>query len=182
MHLAAPSVPAERIELLRPILVGGAVAGTLDKISGFISFGLRSPLGIAAGLLGRSAFQGGAGTWMVGLLLHFFIAFSVATIYCLASRRLEFLVEHWLVCGLFYGIAVFLVMNLVVLPLSALHFRGPYQLRGLIQGVLVHMLLVGLPISFSLHKFANGLAKSYGWKVDARSDRQSVPLPRTPMI
>jgi uncharacterized membrane protein YagU involved in acid resistance len=160
LHFTSHSVATVRIELLRPILVGGAIAGTLDKISGFISFGLRSPLGIAAGLLGLSAFQGGAGTWIVGLLLHFFIAFSVATVYCLASRRLEFLVEHWLVCGLFYGIAVFLVMNLVVLPLSALHLTGPYQLRGLIQGVLGHMLLVGLPISFSLRKFANELTKS----------------------
>ena len=90
MHHRADSVSTVRIELLRAILVGGAIAGTLDKISGFISFGLRSPLGIAAGLLGRSAFQGGAGTWMVGLLLHFFIAFSVAATYCLASRRIEF--------------------------------------------------------------------------------------------
>jgi hypothetical protein len=74
--------------------------------------------------------------------------------HCLASRRLEFLADHWLVCGLFYGIAVFLVMNLVVLSLSALHLTGPYQLGGLIQGLLGHMSVVGLPISFSLHRFA----------------------------
>jgi hypothetical protein len=69
-------------------------------------------------------------------------------------RRLEFLKSHWLVCGLFYGIAVFLVMNLIVLPLCALHAMGPYQLRGLIQGILVHMLIIGLPISFSLNRLA----------------------------
>lgn len=177
MHHRADSVSTVRIELLRAILVGGAIAGTLDKISGFISFGLRSPLGIAAGLLGRSAFQGGASTWMVGLLLHFFIAFSVAATYCLASRRLEFLVEHWLVCGLFYGTAVFLVMNLVVLPLSALHFTGPYQLRGLIQGVLVHMLLVGLPISFSLHMYANELANSRNGRLTAEATDNAFSCP-----
>ena len=142
-------------KLLRPILIGGAVAGTLDKIWGFISFGLKSPQAIAAGLIGRSAaFQGGVATWTLGMLLHFFIAVSAAAIYCLASRKMKFLADDWLVCGLFFGIAVFLVMNLVVLPLSALHLTGPYQLRGLLQGLVGHMVIVGLPISFSLHKFA----------------------------
>src|SRR5438270_4828855 len=107
-------------KLLRPILIGGTVAGALDKIWGFISFGLKSPQAIAAGLVGRSvAFHGGVATWILGMLLHFFIAFTAAAIYCVASRKLKFLADHWLVCGLFYGIAVFLVMNLVVLPLSA---------------------------------------------------------------
>jgi hypothetical protein len=154
MNATAHSVSAAP-KLLRPIIVGGAIAGTLDKISGFISFGLKSPQAIAAGLVGRSAaFQGGIPTWILGMLLHFFIAFTAAAIYCLTSRKLKFLADHWLVCGLFYGIAVFLFMNLIVLPLSALHLTGPYQLRGLIQGILGHMMMVGLPISFSLYKFA----------------------------
>jgi hypothetical protein len=149
-------------KLLRPVLLGGAIAGTLDKISGFISFGLKSRQAIAAGLIGRSAaFQGGAATWLLGMMLHFLIAFTAAAIYCLASRKLKFLADHWLVSGLFYGVAVFLVMNLVVLPLSALHLAGPYQLRGLIQGILGHMVMVGLPISWSLHSFAKR-----AWQID----------------
>ena len=109
----------------RPILVGGAIAGTLDKIAGFISPGLGSPRAIAGGLLGSSALHGGAGTWILGLALHFSIACGAAAIYCLASRRLQFLAHHWFPCGMFYGIAVFLVMTLVGLPLSALHAAGP---------------------------------------------------------
>jgi hypothetical protein len=58
------------------------------------------------------------------------------------------------VCGLFYGMAVELVMGYIVLPLSALHDRGPYELRDVIQGLLVHMVVVGLPISFSVRRFA----------------------------
>jgi hypothetical protein len=45
-------------------------------------------------------------------------------------------------------------MNLIVVPLSALHGRGPFQLAGLIQGLLVHMFLIGLPISYSVRQFA----------------------------
>ena len=46
------------------------------------------------------------------------------------------------------------VMRLVVLPLSAPHAKGPYQLHDLILGLFVHMVVVGLPISFSIRRFA----------------------------
>ncbi len=156
MAVAASSLISHRRGLGLPILVGGAVAGTLDFITALITFGPGVSKAIAGGLLGRQAIQtGGAFAWTLGLLLHFFIAFCAATVYCLASRKLPFLRDHWLVCGMFYGIAVFLVMNLIVLPLCALHAAGPYQLRGLIQGVVVHMLIIGLPISFSLRKLSD---------------------------
>lgn len=150
----APAQLAKR-NAVTAIAVGGVVAGTLDLLQACILFGWKIPLVIAAGLLGRQAISGGgAGTYSLGVLLHFFIATSVAAIYYVASRRLAFLKEHWLVCGLFYGMAVELVMRLVVLPLSALHSRGPYKLRDLILGLLVHMVVIGLPISFSVRRFA----------------------------
>jgi hypothetical protein len=136
------------------IVVGGTTAGVLDLTQAIILFGRRIPLVIAAGLLGRQALQGGPATYSLGVLLHFFIAFSVAAVYYGASRRLQFLIEHPLVCGLAYGAAVELVMNLVVLPLSALHSRGPYQLYDLILGLLVHMVVIGLPVAFSIRRFA----------------------------
>jgi hypothetical protein len=91
---------------------------------------------------------------LLGVFLHFFIATSAAAIYYAASRRLGFLKEHPLVCGLFFGAAVEEVMRLVVLPLSALHSRGPYKLHDLILGLAVHMVVVGLPISYSVRRFA----------------------------
>jgi hypothetical protein len=136
------------------IIVGGLVAGTLDLTQACILFGWNIPLAIAAGLLGPKAFHGGAATYMLGVLLHFFIALSFATVYYAASRRLIFLREYPLVCGLAFGAAVELMMNLVVLPLSALHARGPYELKDLILGLLVHMVVIGLPIAFSTWKFA----------------------------
>jgi hypothetical protein len=139
---------------LLAIGVGGALAGTLDLTQALILFGRRVPLVIAAGLLGRQAFQGGAGTYILGIVLHFFIAFSATAVFYAASRKLTFMTEHPLVCGLFYGIAVELVMSYVVLPLSALHARGPYQLHDVLLGLVVHMIVVGLPISFSIWRLA----------------------------
>jgi hypothetical protein len=139
---------------LLAIAVGGGIAGALDLAQACVLFGLRVPLVIAAGLLGRRAFQGGAGTYALGVFLHFFIACSAAAVYYAASRKLRFMTEYPLVCGLVFGAAVEEVMNLVVLPLSALHARGPYTLHDLILGLLVHMVVVGLPISFSVRRFA----------------------------
>ena len=138
---------------LLAIAVGGVIAGTLDLLQACILFGWDIPLSIAGGLLGRQAVHGGAGTYILGVLLHFFIACSAAATYYAASRKLRFLTEHPLVCGLFFGAAVEEVMSLVVLPLSALHARGPYELHDLIQGLLVHMVVVGLPISYSVRRF-----------------------------
>ena len=137
------------------IAVGGLTAGALDLAQACILFGWDIPLTIAAGLLGPRALHGGAATYALGVLLHFFIALSWAAIYYAASLRLGFLTEHWLVCGLFYGAAVELVMRLVVLPLSALHARGPYELHDEILGLLVHMVTIGLPIAFSVRRYTH---------------------------
>ena len=150
---SAPGPSGKRNALLA-IAVGGGIAGTLDLTQACILFGWNIPLVIAGGLLGRQAFHGGVGTYVLGVLLHFFIAFSAAAVYYATSRRQAFLTEHPLVCGLFFGAAVEEVMNLIVLPLSALHARGPYRLHDLILGLLVHMVVVGLPISFSVRRFA----------------------------
>ncbi len=146
--------PLRKRSAFLAIAVGGGIAGALDLTQACILFGWDIPLAIAGGLLGRQAFHGGVGTYVLGVLLHFFIACSAAAVYYAASRRLVFLKEHPLVCGLFSGAAVEEVMNLVVLPLSALHSRGPYELHDLILGLLVHMVVVGLPISFSVRRFA----------------------------
>jgi hypothetical protein len=149
---SSPGASGKRSALLA-IGVGGLTAGTLDLLQACILFGWDIPLAIAAGLVGRQAFHRGAGTYVLGVCLHFFIACSAAGVYYGASRRLEFLRGHWLVCGLFFGGAVQEVMNLVVLPLSALHARGPYKLYDLILGLVVHMVVIGLPISFSVRRF-----------------------------
>jgi len=145
---------------LAAIAAGGLIAGALDLTQACILFGKDIPLSIAAGLLGTNPFHTGAGAYVLGVFLHFFIACSAAAVYYATSRRLTFMTEHPLVCGLCFGVGVELFMRLVVLPLCALHARGPYQLQDLIQGLLIHMVLVGLPISFAVRHFAKSKSKS----------------------
>ena len=153
LETTAPSAVTRKSAILA-ISAGGVIAGAIDLTQACLLFGWDIPLSIAAGLLGRQALYGGVTTYLLGVLLHFFIATSFAVFYYAASRKLTFLTEHPIVCGLAYGAGVELVMRLVVLPLSALHARGPYELGDMIQGLLVHMIVVGLPISFSIRRFA----------------------------
>jgi hypothetical protein len=150
----AVATPTKRKSALWAIGVGGFSAGTLDLSQACILFGWDIPLSIAAGLLGRTAIHGGAGTYILGIFLHYFIACCAAAIYYFASRKLRFLVEYPFICGLFFGAAVEEVMTLIVLPLSALHARGPYHLDDLILGLAVHMTVVGLPIAYSVRRFS----------------------------
>jgi hypothetical protein len=135
------------------IVAGGAAAGIIDAISAFITFGPRMPFGIACGLLGLKAFQGGKAIWLLGLSLHFLIAFTAAAVYCLASLKLTFLRTNFLVGAAYYGMTVFLFMSLVVLPLSALPRVGPFTVSDLLHGMVAQMFLIGLPIALSARLF-----------------------------
>jgi hypothetical protein len=149
----APAVMGKRSGLAA-IAAGGLIAGTLDLLQACILFGWDIPLAIAGGLLGKSAFHGGPATYALGVLLHFFIACSAAATYYFASVKLPFLKDYPLICGLFFGAAVEDFMRFVVLPLSALHAHGPYKLNDLVLGLLVHMVVVGLPIAYSVRRWA----------------------------
>lgn len=156
MNTTLEKLSVDQPRPLPAIFVGGFIAGLLDLTCAYISYGVHMPRGIARGLVGSIAFQGGVGYYVLGIVLHFFIAISAAAVYYGASLKLKFLKEYPFVCGVFYGIAIFLVMNLIVLPLSAIHFKGPFTMRGLDQGLLVHMFLIGLPIAYSVRIFSKG--------------------------
>jgi hypothetical protein len=134
----------------RAILYGTLVVGALDAIDAVVFFGLRgvAPIrifqSIAAGLLGRAAFQGGLAAAALGVCLHFFIAFAIVTTFVAASARMPLLTRQAVVSGVLYGVLVYAVMNLVVLPLSAAG-RPSFVLPIVVNGLLIHAFGVGLP-------------------------------------
>ena len=134
------------------VLYGTLVVGTLDALDAIVFFGLRSgarPVrifqGIAYGLIGPAARQGGLKTAALGLFLHYFIAFGIVVTYFLVSRRVRLLTRHPVSCGLLYGVVVYAVMNLVVLPLSKVGGPSLPAAPVLANGLLIHMFGVGLP-------------------------------------
>ncbi|MDB5971044.1 MAG: hypothetical protein JWQ90_3494 [Hydrocarboniphaga sp.] len=137
------------------ILVGGSIAGTLDIVFA-ISFAAYNGVPptrllqtVASGLLGKAAYSGGAWTAALGLALHFAIAFLLAGLFLAAARRVPLLSRQALLSGIVFGIGVFLVMRLIVLPLSAFPHPVHFKPLATVLDLLSHMLLFGVPIALA---------------------------------
>ena len=157
---SAAAPPPEGPRAARAILWGGLLAGVGDITFAFVVSALngvgpvRVLQSVAGGVLGRAALEGGLGAAALGGALHFLIAFCAAAVYWLASRRLGVLVRRAVVCGLLYGVAVYLLMNFVVVPLSAAYFKPSHAPSALLLNSAGHMLLVGLPIALAARHYS----------------------------
>jgi hypothetical protein len=157
---AATEVYLERNpNALRAVLWVGFACGVLDITAALVVYGyfgakpVRLLQGIASGLLGPKEFDGGLATALLGLLCHFVIAFGAATVYFVASRAIRFLIQHAVVSGVLYGVAVYFFMNRIVVLLSAAAKR-PFSMKMMIVGIVIHIFCVGLPISLSVRRFS----------------------------
>ncbi|HSE67790.1 MAG TPA: hypothetical protein VLB12_12455 [Gemmatimonadales bacterium] len=161
-------MPNERpLTPAKALLFGTLAVAILDGLDAVIFFGLRGvqPMrifqGIASGLLGKAAFEGGVGTVVLGLSLHVFIASSIVTTFSLVSRRFPALAQRPFLYGPLYGLLVYLIMTQIVLPLSAVAPQHR-SLPVIINGVLIHLVGVGLPAALA-----------------ARAATASVPSPQS---
>ena len=138
---------------LRAILLGGFCAGLADFLFASIKATLNgnSPLrpwkGVASGLLGQAARDGGVEMAVLGVVLHFFICFVAAALLYLLLSRVRWLPRQWLVVAVLYGIAFLAIMNYVILPLSAIGV-SIYRPETLHINAFWHIVLVGLPTAW----------------------------------
>lgn len=155
-------VPADSAYQANPVLGlvwGGLICGAMDITAALVVYGHygRKPIpllqGIAAGVLGPAALDGGLATALLGLFCHFFIAFSAATVYSTVSQWIPFLVENAVMSGVIYGVIVYFFMNRIVVPLSAAR-KYPFSFKMMVIGVVIHIVCVGLPIALSVRRFA----------------------------
>jgi hypothetical protein len=147
------------INAAKAISVAGLTCGVMDISAALVVYGLMGskPLrllqGIAGGILGQRTYSGGISTALLGLAFHFVIAFGAATIFFLASRVMPFLLNHAVLSGVFYGIAVYFFMNRVVVQLSAAT-KFPFSIKMMLIGVIIHIFCVGIPISLNIRRYA----------------------------
>ena len=141
------------------ISIAGLTCGAMDISAALVVYGLMGskPLrllqGIAGGILGPRTYSGGTSTALLGLALHFVIAFGAATVFFLASRFVPLLLNYAVVSGVLYGIAVYFFMNRVVVQLSAAT-KFPFSIKMMLIGVIIHIFCVGIPISLSIRRYA----------------------------
>lgn len=72
---------------------------------------------VASGWIGRDAAQGGAAVIGLGVATHFAIAACMAAAYVLLARPIPAVVRRPYATAVVYGLVLYGVMNLVVLPL-----------------------------------------------------------------
>ena len=133
----------------RTITLATLVAGTLDILSAFVFSGAVVGVlqTVASGPFGKGIAEGPAGA-PLGLLVHFAIMTVMVAVYVLAARRIAALNRYWPVSGLLYGVALWLVMYWVVLPLRFAGYQTPHEALAIAKQLFSHCICVGLPIAF----------------------------------
>lgn len=142
------------------LFLSGLIAGTLDILAAILVYSyilhkttaIKILQSIASGVFKKDAYTGGSQMALYGLLLHYFIALVFAWFYFTIYPYFSFIKKNTLFSGILYGIFVWIVMNLVVLPtvfsvLPEKHLDFP-----LLLSILILICCIGIPIAFITKK------------------------------
>jgi uncharacterized membrane protein YagU involved in acid resistance len=140
---------------LKIIFLTALIAGTLDAVAAMVVYQIPPiPLFkfIASGAFGKETFSGGQEMVIAGVVFHYFIALSWSVLFFLIYPKIRFLSRHSIISGLLYGVVVWVIMNLAILPMTKVPQR-PFDLRQAIIGAVILMFMIGLPISLLIHRY-----------------------------
>lgn len=163
MSTTVRTLPATRNSLLRLSVIAGLICGAVDVI--IYHWFIQNVLGgvpliplyqyIASGALGESAFAGGIPTALLGVLFHFVFSIVIAGIFILGVDRIPLLRRHIIPGSLLYGFGVFIVMNMIVTPLSATPPIPAPTTSELIVTIIIHILVAGLLLGIVVRRSVN---------------------------
>ncbi|MFB6454272.1 hypothetical protein ACE38W_03290 [Chitinophaga sp. Hz27] len=141
-------------KITTPVIAGAALlAGTLDLATSLIAYTLRSGrpftdilLFISSAIFGPAAFSGHKAMPWFGVLIHYAIAFVFTTIFFLIYPMIRKGIRNTFLIAVLYGCFVWVIMNLVVLPLT--HVKPvPITTQGVVIGAVILILMIGLPLA-----------------------------------
>lgn len=137
----------------KAILTAGLLVGTLDLLGALANYfagGGKAPIRvfqfIASGVFGKAAFSGGELMAAWGFLFHYLLAFAFTAFFFLLYPRVTVLAQHRLATGVAYGLLVWTVMNLAVVPLSGTP-KSPFNPTQAAIGAGILVVTLGLPLS-----------------------------------
>lgn len=143
---------------VKAIPLTALLAGTLDGLAASIHYILNdgsNPLNVfrfvASGVFGNTALTGELGMALLGILFHYIIASIWVCLFFWLYPRVKPIWANKYISGIVYGIIVWLLMNLIVVPLS----NTPPLSSSLLQyfiGMLIIIIAIGLPISIVYDK------------------------------
>ena len=146
--------------LLITILWVGFLVGLLDISAAFIQtkimFPERNPLGvlryIAGAVFGKERASSENSMYFLGALFHFIIAYYFTTAFFLIYPHIRFLSKSRLLTGILYGIIIWAVMNLIVVPQTKIAHR-PFVLKNAAIAAGILIVAIGIPLSYLGYRF-----------------------------
>lgn len=136
------------------VLKIGFIVGSFDIVLAFIDawwsydiLPMRVLQFIASGLLGEKAFQQPYGPALIGLAIHFLIALFWTILFFVIYRYYKKIVGALFLQGVFYGLFIWLVMNILVLPLTN-QPKSEFNVLVAIKGIVILIIAIGLPLAY----------------------------------
>lgn len=141
------------------ILYSGLLVGTFDILSAVVYYYIitgNNPIRIfpyiASGVFGKDAFSGSNSMIIAGLLFHYLIAFTFTILFFLLYPYIKNIFRNRIITGIVYGIFIWCVMNLIVVPLS--NTPPPtWKPERMFINMVILILAIGLPLSFIASRF-----------------------------
>ncbi|MFB9076061.1 DUF1440 domain-containing protein [Flavobacterium procerum] len=145
----------------KTIVSSGLVAGTLDITAAILVYAVilhkttaeKILQSVASGIFKKEAYTGGSEMAVYGLCLHFLIAFIFAWFYFKIFPYIPFFKINTVLSGILYGIFVWIIMNLIVLPLAFPVLPEKKLDFPLLLSILIIICCVGMPIAFITRKY-----------------------------
>ena len=140
---------AARPKVLTAILAAGLTAATFDFIAAMLIYHLDAVTvghAVARGWFGKAAMTGGMDVAIIGALSHYAILLIAAATFVLTSLRFPILRRLAWITGPLFGICIYVVMHVVIVPLSAAKSANPHGVQ-FIEEFGGHMFVIGLPIA-----------------------------------
>jgi hypothetical protein len=139
----------------KTIFQSALIVGTLDIIAAFAQYAIKSGKApfkpvlkfVASGVFGKQAFTTGNGMMAAGLLIHYCVAAAFTVFFFLVLVNTRFAKQQKLVTGILYGAFIWVVMNLLVLPMTNAPKLQP-DFWSSATGMLILIVCIGLPLSF----------------------------------
>ncbi|GAA3980404.1 hypothetical protein [Mucilaginibacter dorajii] len=157
--MATNTIIPDRKNAILTILWLGFVTGTLDAMAAIIwSYVINKKIVtgiifkfIAYGAFGQAAMNGGNEMVVAGIIFHYVIAFAFTMAFYLLYGYFDKLLRNKYLVGVMYGIIAWLVMNLIVLPLSKIGYHH-VRIQTALTGLLILIICIGLPIALVADK------------------------------
>lgn len=149
--------PARKRKYVTIVLWTGLLVGILDLLSALVLYYFKTgnnPLNvmrfIASAVFGPTAFGAGPSMIFWGFLFHFLIAIGFTLFFFWLYPRIRLYRFPRLLTALLYGLLIWTVMNLLVLPLTQAP-PIPFEWTNALTNMLVLVVMIGIPLSFVAH-------------------------------